>query len=103
MTLLEFKDLLLTTGLPVHHYHAHKQTNRYIVWAEYGGHNQTADNAITEKAIRVQVDLFTKTEFDPAVEAINSLLDRDDISFKYLCDYEPDTGYIHHIWDTEVA
>lgn len=103
MTLLELRDLLLTVGPPVSHYHAHHQLDSYIVWSEYGGHNRTADNAIGEQAIRVQVDLFTRTEFDPDVEKINTLLDIDEISFDYQVDYEKDTGYIHHIWDCEVA
>lgn len=103
MTLLELKNLLLTVGPPVSHYHAHHQPDSYIVWAEYGGHNRTADNSIGERALRVQIDLFTRTEFDPDVEKINTLLDRDDISYEYLVDHEEDTGYIHHIWDAEVA
>lgn len=103
MTLLELKDLLLTVGPPVSHYHAHHQPDSYIVWSEYGGHNRTADNSIGERALRVQVDLFTRTEFDPDVETISALLDRDDISCDYHADYEKETSYIHHIWDCEVA
>jgi hypothetical protein len=103
MTLLEFRDLLLTIGVSVYHYSAHQDQGNYIVWAEYGDKAMTADNRREERALCVQVDLFTKIEFDPTVDEINSALNRDDISFEYLCDYEQDTGYIHHIWDCEVA
>ncbi|HBV86885.1 MAG TPA: hypothetical protein DEF42_09610 [Desulfosporosinus sp.] len=103
MTLLELRDLLLTVGVPVYHYHASKQTESYIVWSEFGTKKLNSDSQMKEKVIKVQVDLFTKTEFDPNVEEIDSVLDSDDISFDYQVDYEEDAGYIHHIWDCEVA
>lgn len=103
MTLDELKDLLLTVGPPVSHYHAHKQPASYIVWAEYGAHDICADNALRERAWRVQVDLFTRAEDDPNRDKIQALLDRDEIAYSYLIDYEQDTGYIHHIWDCTVA
>lgn len=103
MTLLELRDLLLTVGPPVSHYHARKQPDSYIVWAEYGANGQGADSENAEKAFRVQVDYFTRTESDPNVEAITTLLDSDEISFNYLVDYERDTGYIHHFWDGTVS
>lgn len=103
MTLLELRDLLLTITCEVYHYHAHKQTDSYIVWAEYGTNILNADSEVREKAFKVQVDLFTKTEFDSKVEEIGALLDRDNISYSYDVDYEKDTEYIHHIWDCEVA
>jgi hypothetical protein len=104
MTLFDLRDLLLTVGPPVYHYHAHQQPDSYIVWAEYGGSKLGADSRGQEKAARVQVDLFTRTEFDSNVETITALLDQDDIAASEpLTDYEPDTGYIHHIWDCNVA
>ncbi len=103
MNLHELKNLLLTVGPPVSHYHAHQQPDKYIVWAEYGTDEQVADNEDAEKSFRVQVDYFTKTEFDPNVETIGSLLDTNESKFSYLVDFETDTGYIHHIWDGWVA
>jgi len=103
MTLSDLKNLLLTVGPPVSHYHAHQQPDSYIVWAEYGAHHMNADNALRERAWKVQVDLFTRTENDPNRGKIQALLDRDEIAYSYLVDYERDTGYIHHIWDCEVA
>ncbi|WP_041274641.1 hypothetical protein [Desulforamulus reducens] len=103
MSLVNLRDLLLTVTPNVYHYHAHKKHDSYIVWSEYGTQGLNADSEIQEISWRVQVDFFTKTEFDPNVEKISSLLDREDISFSYLVDYEQDTGYVHHIWDCEVA
>lgn len=103
MTLHELKDLLLEVDLPVHHYFAAKQTDNYIVWAEYGLNQLSSDNEYDDGAFRVQIDLFTKIEFDPKVKELRKLLDRDDIAFSYLVDHEEDTGYIHHIFDCEVV
>lgn len=103
MTLHELRDKLLTISPNVYHYHAHQQPDSYIVWAEYGDKRLSADSEFEEKAFRVQVDFFTKTEFDSKVAQIDTLLDRDDISYEYLVDHEEDTGYIHHIWDCEVV
>lgn len=103
MTLHELKNLLLTVGPPVFHYGAHQQPASYIVWSEYGANTQGADSRIAEQAYRVQVDYFTRTEFDANVETITALLDVDEISFRYLVDFEKDTGYIHHIWDCVVS
>lgn len=103
MTLHELKALLLTVGPPVYHYHAHQQPSSYIVWAEYGSKNLSADSEYEDKVYRVQVDYFTKAEFDPRADTITSLLNKDEVSFNYLVDYEDDTGYIHHIFDLEVV
>ena len=103
MILLELRDLLLTVGIPVYHYSAHKDKGNYIIWTENGANGFNADNRQRERAYRVQVDLFTRIEFDPNVDKINAVLEHDEISFNYLCDYEKDTEYIHHIWDCEVA
>lgn len=102
MTLQEFRDILLTADSGALHYKSMKNTN-YTVWAEYGEKSLNADNRREDKAWKIQVDRFTKIEYDPIADLIGAALDRDDISFSYLCDYEKDTGYIHHIWDCEVA
>ncbi len=103
MSLNELKNALLTVGVPVSHYYAVQQPNKYIVWAEYGANDINADNALIERAWRVQVDYFTKTEFDSNADKITELLNCNEIAFEYQVDYEEDTGYIHHIWDCEVA
>jgi len=103
MTLDELKNLLLTVTPDTYHYEAFQKPDQYIVWAEYGTNKLSADSRYPETAWRVQVDYFTKTEFDPNVARIDTVLDTDEVSYDYLVDYEDDTGYIHHIWDCEVA
>lgn len=102
MTLQEFRDILLTADPAASHYSSTQKPN-YTMWAEYGDSALTADSKISESVWKIQVDRFTKLEYDPVVESIRAALDRDDIAFEYLCDFEPDTGYIHHIFDCEVA
>lgn len=103
MTLDDLKNLLLTVTPNTYHYAAFEKPDQYIVWAEYGANPLSADSRYPEKAFKLQVDYFTKMEFDPNVAKIEAVLDTDEISYDCLVDYEDDTGYIHHIWDCEVA
>lgn len=102
MTLQEFRNILLTADPQAVHYKSMKKDN-YTRWQEYGDNALTADSVRKEKAWKIQVDRFTKVEYDLIVNQISSVLDRDDISYDYHVDYESDTGYIHHIWDCEVV
>ena len=101
MTLTEFKNLLLTADPLSSHYESNGKTN-YTVWSEYGANRLTADNTEVGRTWEIQVDRFTKIEFDPIADAIAATLNNAEIAFTYLLDYEPDTKYIHHIWDCEV-
>ncbi len=102
MTLQGFRDILLTADSQASHYESKKRPN-YTVWSEYGDDGLSADSIRQESAWKIQVDRYTKLEYDPVVDAIRAALDRDDISYEYSCDFEQDTGYIHHIFDCEVA
>ena len=104
MTLQEWKSLLLKAGPPVSHYQPKKQMGRYMVWTEYGGRRFLAGDRDETRIVRIQVDLFTKTEYDPAFRALYDLLDAaEGVAFSHpLTDFENDTGYIHHIFDCEV-
>lgn len=99
--LKEFRDLLLTADPEASHYKSTQQEN-YTVWDEYGENKLTADDAKAEMAIKIQIDRFTKIEYDPVVDAIRDMLDRECIAYEYLSDNEPDSKYIHHIFDCEV-
>lgn len=101
MILLEFGELLLTADPKATHYIPSKEEN-YTVWAEHGANSLIAEDTESEQAWKIQIDRFTKMEHDPVVQAITDLLNAAGIGFEYLVDPEPDTGYIHHIWDCEV-
>jgi ethanolamine utilization microcompartment shell protein EutL len=100
MTLVNLRDLLISTGIPIHHYEAHKATGNYIVWAEDGqagaGHG---DNHMKTQIIGGTIDYFTKTEFDPAFDTIQAKLNSADLAWKLnSIQYEKETGYIHYEW-----
>lgn len=104
MTLQEFRDLLLTADPAAAHYKSPGKKTNYTIWREYGAGAMAADDAHQETSWRIQVDRFTKAEYDPVADAIRAALNgHPDISFAYEIDYEHDTGYIHHIFDCEVA
>lgn len=98
MTLQEFRDIILQADSNAGHYSSMKRPD-YTVWAEYGIDYLTANNQNTEKAFNIQVDRFTKQEYDEIATKIEEVLTAKDIPFEYLIDYENDTGYIHHIFD----
>lgn len=101
MLLREFRDLLLGVDSKASHYES-KQKGNYTVWAEYGQNILKADDAVAESADKIQIDRFTKIEYDPVADAIKTMLNEQCIVFEYHVDYEEVTGYIHHIYDCEV-
>jgi len=102
MTLNEFKAVLLTADPKAQHYN-HGTSGNYTVWREYADKPLYADGQREVVYQQIQVDRFTKTEYDPVVESIKTALDGADIPFLHLTDYENDTGYIHHIFDCTVT
>ncbi|HQA58953.1 MAG TPA: hypothetical protein PK033_13895 [Acetivibrio sp.] len=104
MKLSDLRDLLLTIEVPVFHYHASKQPDKYIVWAEdTEGTSISANNKKINQSIQGTIDYFTKTEFDPNVDKIQETLNSAEISWRLnSIQYEEDTGYIHYEWVFEV-
>lgn len=98
------KVALLTVSDNVGHYEALKQDDDYIVWAEDGGDQLNADNAMQEQAITGKVHLYTRTEYSPLVSAIQNAMKSAKISFSLSAvQYEDSTKYIHYSWDFEVS
>ncbi len=104
MKLSDLRDLLLTIEVPVFHYHASKQPDKYIVWAEdTEGTSISANNKKINQSIQGTIDYFTKTEFDPNVDKIQETLNSAEISWRLnSIQYEEDTGYIHYEWVWEL-
>lgn len=102
MTCSEIRDYLLTVDPEIERYESsHHGESAYTVWREIGPGNQFADGVV-QNVMRFQVDRYTKTENDPiALRLWIALEESDDIAFRYEVDYEPETGYIHHIFDCE--
>lgn len=104
MNLLDLKDILLTIGPPVYHYHASNQTGNFIVWGEDSeGDSIYADDHKIDHAIQGTIDYFTTAEFDPVVKKIEDTLTSAEIVWRLnSVQRENDTGYIHHEWVWEV-
>lgn len=104
MKLSDLKYLLLEIGVPVFHYHAYQQSDKYIVWAEDGEADSTSgDNKKIDQVLQGTIDYFTKTEFDPNFQVIQEKLNSAEISWRLnSIQHEEDTGYIHYEWVWEL-
>ena len=102
MQLTEFRDLLLSADPQARHYtHVKDGKTPYTTWAEYLRMQGSADNR-RNSGWRIQIDRYTKAEFDPVAERIETMLDRSDgITYEYRVDYDQDSGYIRHTFDCE--
>lgn len=105
MTIKDFKKLLLESGVPVYHQQAHKQTGKYIVWAETSQRSLKADGATAETATVVAVDYYTDTEYDETFNNFLLFLEGfDEISVSdCVVDFNPDTGYTRYMTTVEVV
>lgn len=103
--LKKIKDVLTAiNGLEVGHYEYSGDSETYCVWAEdMESSAVSGDNWKNEQAIQGTIDLYTKTEFDPLVDSIQSALNAARISF-YLnsVEYEDETELIHYEWVWDV-
>ena len=104
MTLSDLKTALLSVTDKVYHLDASGAGGDYIVWGEDGqGDAVWADDRMKEQAITGTIDYFTKTEYDPAVSAIQEALDALGISYRLgSVLYEADTKYLHYEWIWEM-
>ena len=102
MTLYEIQALVVSVDPEARHYDsAHRDGESYTVWKEGTTLGMMGDGQHMG-GIKFVVHRFTKDEDDAtATELCNALEARDDVSFAYVADYEPETGYIHHIFDCE--
>lgn len=97
-TLLTLQSQFPTVGIG--HYDVMQKKAPYIVWAEDSESSSVeGDNYKVNQAIEGTIDLFTKTEYDPLIDAIQEALKEARISF-YLnsVQYEDETQYIHYEW-----
>lgn len=105
MTLQDVQALLVGVDPTIEHYEStRKNADAYAVWYEFQRTGLHAGNLLPEKGWRFQVDYFTRLEYDPLAAQYETALEScPAIAYEYLVDYEPDTGYIHHIFDCVVT
>ena len=102
MTIEDIRQLVISADSYASHYDsAHRTGAAYTVWREIRQLGMTADD-LHQGGWAFQIDRFTKDEADPVAQAILDALDADPrVAYRYEVDYEPDTRYIHHIYDCE--
>ena len=105
MTLDDIRDLVIAIDPNAGHYDsAFRGRRSYTVWQEIQRAGLFADNKRPCKSWRFQIDRFTKHENDAIAQQLEEALEADPrITYNYVVDYEPGTGYIRHIFDCEAA
>ena len=100
MTLKQLSALLLTITPNVYHNEAFQEDGSYIVWAEDGqAASLYANDSMQIQVIEGTIDLFTKIEFDPMFNTIQTTLDGADLTWELnSTQHEEKIGYTHHEW-----
>jgi len=100
MTCLDkVRSALSAVSANVGHYFAAKKAAPYIVWAEDSANDPCAGDVHEDIVTVGTVDLFTRTEGDPLVSAIETALESAGLLW-YLnsVQHEDETGLIHYEW-----
>lgn len=89
----------------VYHYWRPVTTSPMCVWAEDSeGVSFRSDTLEREQAIHGTVDYFTKTEYDPNLDKIQTALNQVALTWALnSVQYEDDTYLIHYEWTFTVA
>lgn len=100
--LIRVRDALTgIDGLTVYHYWRYIDNPPCVIWQENTEPSALqADLHKREQAIGGTVDFFTKTEYDPLVDAIQDALNQIE-SFYFTLDdvqFEEETMMIHYSW-----
>lgn len=100
----DLKNALLAVTAEVYHFHAHKPSPPYIVWAEDGaGDMVVANGRMQNQAIAGTVDLFTDDPENTALfDGVQAALDEVCAWELNSIQYEDDTGLTHYEWVWEV-
>lgn len=101
MTVEEIRDLVVAVDPGARHYVSNWEGESFTVWQETRLMDLHADDEQLEGWM-FEIDCFTKTEFDPVAAAMREALEKHPgVSYRYQVIYDPDTGYIRHIFDCE--
>ena len=101
MTLSEIRIKLAGISPDIRHYFTSETQRDYTYWEETRRLPYTADN-VHEEGWRFYVHRYTRDEYDTVAADIFAALDADPaIAVSHEVDYDPDSGYIHHIFECE--
>ena len=90
------------------HYYRAGMEAPYIVWSEEGETNSiTLDNVKTSQTIGGTIDYYTRTEYDPTAEEIQTALVslQQEMPFEWSLgsvQYETETKLIHWQWEFRI-
>ncbi len=82
-----------------YHYWRTMLPSPYLIWAEDGAEDFSADNRHAEQRFTGTADYFTKQEFDSTIDAIQRAMDEAAVSYTLEnVQYEEETNLIHYTW-----
>lgn len=105
LKLRQMGEAFATVTKNAYHYFRPVTSFPALIWAESGEADSFhADNRKACQTIQGTVDLFTKTEFDPLLDDVQTALEGLGVAW-YLSSvqYEDETNAIHYEWTWEVA
>lgn len=105
LKLRQMGEAFATVTKNAYHYFRPVTSFPALIWAESGeAESFHADNHKSCQTIQGTVDLFTKTEFDPLLDDVQTALEGLGVAW-YLSSvqYEDETNAIHYEWTWEVA
>ena len=101
MTLHDTRDLLVSVDPDIKHYFTDSDAPAYSYWEETRRLPMISDDR-HEEAWHFYVHRYTKAEDDLTASLLFETLDQDPrITVRYTADYDPDSGYTHHIYECE--
>jgi len=104
-TLLPVQQALAALTDSCYHYKAAPNAvPDYIVWAEDGDNDLSANDKHMERAITGSVDLYTKNENSPLKDSIPAALEAAGAAWYFSSfQFETETSMLHFEWVFEVA
>lgn len=99
-TLNEFYKIFYNLPCTVTHYTRAKAAPPFLIWAEEGEEESVnSDNHKSEQQITGTVNFYTKTEFDPLIDMIQTILNDNAVGWMLeAVMYEDETALIHYSW-----
>ena len=88
----------------IYHYFRPMMSAPFILWAETGENNNfSADNHKDEQIVGIDIDYYTKAEFDGVTDDIQEILQEIECAWTLSSvAYEDDTELIHYSWSIEI-
>lgn len=105
MTVDDIKDFVVAIDPDADHYESeYREGASYTVWYEQGPIEEDSGDGEYLGGIKFTIARITREENDVIAAALYAALDASDtIAFQYKPDFDPESGYILHIFACEGA